>query len=477
MGKLWLFLLTILCTSAPPSLAQSQRKGLIDSLSSFPDRFLSSLQRKASSLEERIIRKTEKTLNRLERYERKIYRQVKRKDSLAAEQFLAESKSKYDELRQGINANGKLIVPKQYIPYFDTLKTSLSFLASQRDKLSKAIPLDKLGAARDKLSELDQKLQYTNQVREFIRTRRRDLQAQFNQLGIVRELKAYNKELYYYSEQIKAYKDILQDPAKLERKAVSFIQKLPFFQKFMQEHSELAALFPLPDNYGSPLALQGLQTRASVQGMIQQQMQAAGPNVTAVMQQNIQNAQGQLRQWREKINQLGGMSSDQEIPDFKPNTQKTKTFWQRLEYGTNLQNTRANSFLPVTSDLGLSVGFKINDKSVVGVGASYMMGWGKDIRQITISHEGVGLRSYLDWKLKGSFYLSGGYEQNYRKRFDNVQQLRDPQQWTNSALAGISKKVSISKKLKGDIKILFDFLYRSHNPVSQPILFRFGYNF
>lgn len=477
MRKLWLFLLTILCALAQPTTGQTPRKSFIDSLSSFPARFLSSLHHKASSLEEKIIRKTEKTLNRLERQERKIYRQLKQKDSLAAEQFLAESKSKYDEIRKGLKGNGKINVPKQYIPYFDTLKTSLSFLASQQDQLGNAIPVDKLAAAREKLSEFDQKLQYTNQVREFIRSRRKDLQARFDQLGIVRDLKAYNKELYYYSEQIKEYKNILQDPAKIERKALSLIRKLPFFQKFMQEHSELAALFPLPDNYGSPLALQGLQTRASVQGMIQQQMQAAGPNAAAVMQQNIQQAQGQLRQWREKINQLGGMSSDQEIPEFKPNTQKTKSFWQRLEYGTNLQNTRANSFLPVTSDLGLSVGFKINDKSVVGVGASYKMGWGKDIRHITLSHEGVGLRSYLDWKLKGSFYISGGYEQNYRQRFENVQQLRDPQRWLQSGLIGLSKKYSLGKKLRGDVKLFFDFLYKSHAPATQPVLFRFGYGF
>ena len=39
--------------------------------------------------------------------------------------------------------------------------------------------------------------------------------------------------------------------------------------------------------------------------------------------QGIRSAQGQLRQWKEKLDQMGGMSSDAEIPDFKPNTQKT----------------------------------------------------------------------------------------------------------------------------------------------------------
>ena len=62
----------------------------------------------------------------------------------------------------------------------------------------------------------------------------------------------------------------------------------------------------------------------------------------------------------------------------------------------------------------MSVGYKLTDKSVVGVGASYKMGWGKDIKNIVISTQGLGLRSYMDVKLKGSFYASGGFEYNYQ---------------------------------------------------------------
>ncbi len=456
----------------------SQKESKAEIITSFPSRFLEKLDTRASSLEQKIISKTEKTLAKLQRQEKRLYKKLLKKDSVAAQQLFANSQAKYEELRNGLNDKSAQVTgASQYFPYFDTLKTSLKFLASNNNDVFKNLPLKDLKQTSDAVKGLDNKLQYASQVKAFIKERRELLREKLVQLGFVKELKRYNKEVYYYSEQIKEYKEVLQNPEKLERKALLLIQRLPLFQRFMQEHSELAALFPIPDNYGTPLALQGLQTRASVQNAIQQQMQAAGPNATAVMQQNIQAAQVQLRQWREKVNQLGGMSSDQEIPDFKPNSQKTKSFWQRLEYGTNLQNTRANSFLPVTSDLGLSVGFKINDKSIVGVGASYKMGWGKDIRHIKISHEGVGLRSYFDWKLKGSFYISGGYEQNYRQRFDNIQHLRNPSQWQQSGLIGLSKKYSINKKLKGNIKILFDFLSGSHSPQTQPVLFRLGYGF
>ena len=123
-------------------------------------------------------------------------------------------------------------------------------------------------------------------------------------------------------------------------------------------------------------------------------------------------------------------SSDAEMPEgFKPNDQKTKSFLKRLEYGTNIQSQKASYFFPTTSDFGLSVGYKLNDKSIIGIGASYKLGLGKGWNDIKLSSEGIGLRSFIDWKVKGSFWISGGYEQNYRSAFKNFSQLQSVNDW------------------------------------------------
>src|SRR6201991_2267036 len=101
------------------------------------------------------------------------------------------------------------------------------------------------------------------------------------------------------------------------------------------------------------------------------------------------------------------------MPDFKPNDQRTKTFWRRLEYGTNFQTTRNNYAFPTTSDLGLSVGYKLSEKSTIGIGASYKLGWGNGIQHIVFSSQGAGVRSFVDVRIKGSFSASGGLEYNY----------------------------------------------------------------
>ena len=165
------------------------------------------------------------------------------------------------------------------------------------------------------------------------------------------------------------------------------------------------------------------------------------------------------------------------IPDFKPNNQKSKTFLQRLEYGSNFQFAKNNSLVPTTADIALSIGYKLNDKSVIGIGASYKMGLGT-IQNISISHQGIGLRSFIDWKLKKQFFVTGGFEMNYNASFKKIDQLKKYNDWQMSGLVGITKKINIKTKWTKETKIqlLYDMLYKQHFPASQPIIFRVGYN-
>lgn len=470
----------LFCLFLTKATAQ-ENPDLVDKITSFPSKFLDKLNKKANELEEKLIAKTEKALSRLEKQERKLQKKLAKKDSLLAAQTFGDIEGKYAALRakldQGANLTSKANL-NHYIPYLDTLKTSLQFLGDKGDQFFKQglLQKDKLDGALASVKGFDDKLSQANAIRDYLKQRRQELREKLGSLGFMKELKKINKEVYYYSQQIQEYKDIFKDPQKLEQKAIGIVTRLPFFKEFLAKHSELAALFPNNANYGTPAGLIGLQARVDVQALLQRQLQAGGPGAQQYVQQNIQQAQAQLNTLKNKINSLGGGGSDREIPDFKPNNQKTKSFWKRVELGTDLQNTRGTSFLPITSDLGLSVGFRIDDRNVFGFGASYKMGWGKDIRRISITHEGIGLRSYLDIKLKGSFFISGGYEQNYRTRFDNIQQLRvTPSNWMQSGLVGVKKKYSIGKKYKGNMQLLFDFLYKTHVPETQMILFRLGY--
>jgi len=444
-------------------------------IQNIPSKYYSKVQKKYSAIDNNLSKKSIKYLEKLQKQEDRINRKLSSVDSLSArvneavakkyESFIQEFKQKKDKLGK-VNLN-------EYNSYIDTLSTSLSFLKKLGSDGKAALPLEKLDELKDKFNQ-------AAKVNEFITERKDQIQqllSKYTKLpgSLTRQFDKMRKTAYYYKTQANEFKSMLKDPKKIEETAVKVLNKIPAFQKFMKENSQLASLFGLPENYGTPASLAGLQTRASVQNLIQQRIASGGPNAMAQVRQNLSEAQGQLSKLKDKLNKLGGGSGDLDMPDFKPNTQKTKPFLKRLEYGANVQFSKNNQWVPSAANVALTLGYKINDKSSAGIGVSYSVGLGT-IQHIEITSQGIGLRSYLDWKIKKSFYASGGYEMNYNSAIKNIEELKNESAWQRSALLGISKKYKITKKVIGNLQMLYDFLAYKHRPVSQPFLFRVGYN-
>ena len=335
-----------------------------------------------------------------------------------------------------------------------------------------------------------------------MKERRTYLKEQLGQLGFAKELKQLNKKAHYYNQQLNEYKSILSDHKKMERKTIELLSGSRVFKDFMRKNSMLASLFRLPGDDPSSFggagggSLAGLQTRTQVNNLVQQQIAAAGPDARQQFSQNMQAAQAELNQLKDKITKLGGNNSEEELPDFKLSSQKTKSFWKRIELGTNIQSQKPNGYFPVTSDIGLSAGYKLNDRSIIGIGSSYKVGWGQNIKHINITHQGIGLRSFMEWKLTspfggdrrsgtkfgkgaGSFWLSYGYEMNYRSEFKRIEELKGLYAFQRSGLIGLSKVVSLKAKFfkKTKLQLLWDFLSYQQMPRTQPLKFRIGYNF
>lgn len=448
----------------------------------FPDKLFGKINGKAEKLQQQFISQSEKYLHKLAKQERKLKRQLAKKDSAAANRLFANTDSTYQQLTNKFkNETGKVArLRNVYNGHLDSVTTSLNFLKD--DKLAGAAPevAAKIKESLGKLEAVQGKFNQAEAVQQFLKQRQQYLKEQLSKYGLAKTLAPLQKQVYYYRAQMDEYKKMWESPSQLEAKAIQLLSQTEVFRDFFNKNSQLASLFRLPGSSASPVGgvlATGLQTRASLQQDLMQRF-GSGPNVQRALQQGMGEAQAQINQVKDQLNKLSsGGGRDVTMPDFKPNNQKTKSFLQRLEYGTNVQTAKSNYYFPVTSDLGLSVGYKIDDKKIVGIGASYKMGWGKDIRHISISHQGLGLRSFVDLKIKGGFWISGGGELNYRSQFSTFSVLNDFSPWQKSALLGLKKKYQVRKKLKGNVQLLYDFLYKQQVPVTQPVVFRVGYNF
>lgn len=467
-----------------PALCSAQVRSIDSSYTDISDKALRSIGNSYSTLTDAIDKQTLKLVERMQRKEAKLQKKMQGIDSVKAQQVFAGTQAKYQQLQTQLqnpvsNITNQL---KEYSSGIDSMGTSLQFLLS--NKLS--VPVDKLNEIQNVSSQvqlLQGRLQQANEVQAFIKAREQQLKDQLSQYGFGKQLLGINKEAYYYQQQLQQYKYLVNNPDKLAETILAKVRTLPAFQSFWQRNSMLAQLFPMPQNYGTPAALTGLQTRDQVANIISQRLPgaftpAAGGGGSNYLQQQLQTAQTQINTVKDKISQLGGGSSDMTMPDFVPDQQHNRSFFRRLEYGFNFQTSQATTLLPTISDLGLTLGYKLSDKAVVGLGASWKIGLGHGFNHIAFTNQGLSGRSFMDIKAKGSFWVTAGYEYNYMQQFNKLADLRSNiDVWQKSALIGITKKYSIGKNKQGNIQLLYDLLYNKEVPRGTAFKFRVGYGF
>ena len=474
--------------------------GLVDKVFAFPSKLFGKVQKSSDDLNKQITSQTQKCLARLATREARMKRKLARVDSTKAASLFNGTEIQYAALEQKISSNAVPIgtgTSGEYLARLDSLKTGLSFLQQNPQLLASVKNLNGLNSSLSSVQQLQAKIQSANDVQQFISGREQQLKAQLSQYSFGKELSEFNQQTYYYQQRLTAYKSTLQDKDKMEQAAFTQLNKISSYQAFMAKNSYLGRLFGLPNNYGSPASIVGLQTKDVVKGMIGKlggggMSSASGGNSagggglpgggdpSGFVQQQLGSAQQQLVQLQNKVTQLalpGGGSGAVTMPDFEPNSQKTKTFLKRIEYGFDLQTQKSNYLAPTATAIALKLGYKLSDKSSVGVGASYNLGLGNGLNHIAFSNQGVGLRSYLDIKAKGSLWISGGFEYNYLAAFAGINDIKNFDLWQRSALLGITKKYKVTKNKTGTLQLLYDALYQTHIPQSTPLMFRMGYQF
>ena len=474
-----LFLYVQICTVK--AVAQDADSTL-DALQHIPTRYINTIDSKIDKYSSRITTKTTKTLTKLSRWENKIKSLLEKASPQTAAQLFAPGQPTFTSLLQQIQQGEAIALSyqAQYNKYTDDITTSLNYIAQQKEQLDSGF-IKKATAAHQKMKALAYEEDKSEALQQFIKERKKQLISQaVTHIGQSKYLVKMNKEAFYYAETLKNYKEIFSDSKKAEETVKGILNRIPAFSEFVKKNSMIAGLFNIPD--GTAQLLPGIQTRAGVQSEITQRLTAMGGNAQELMTKNLQAAEAKLNKLKSKMNENNNSGED---VDFKIKDQKSKTFGQRLEYIMNIQFAKSNGFVSSASNIALGIGYKLGNTATVGGGISYKLGMG-NINNIHFTHEGIGLRSFLDWKLpplykkmKNLFSVTGGFEMNYNQHFKDLAFLKNNNVWQRSALLGVTKKMSVKTKwFKGsNVQLLVDLLAKQHIPVSQMMVFRIGYSF
>ena len=350
-----------------------------------------------------------------------------------------------------------------------------------------------------RLYTLQNKLQATTQVQQLVANRKAQLLQAAQRYNLAKSLKKYSKTAYYYNAKIEEYKLAIKDPVKAEKLLLAALHKIPAFQKYFQQYSIIGQLFPQP-NSNAVANLAGLQTRAQVQQQIQA-LAAGSPGGMATITQSIQTAQNQLSQLKAKANSYTSNGGNIDDMPKGANEQKTKSLKQRLIYTANVQTSKGNNYLPNTAQLAVGIGYKLSNTKVVGVQTAYKLGLGNGLNKLQLSHQGFSIRNYADIKMgkKGGLWLTFEEDWNFGSSIHNTNRTNFNTSISTinsnpsptpplgvggalgggalcSSLLGLTKKYNLTSKRKGEIRILYNFLWKQQVG-GQQIVYRTGITF
>jgi DNA repair exonuclease SbcCD ATPase subunit len=437
-----------------------------------PEKYLGQVRKKTDRVASRVGNRTDKALKRLVKQENAMQAKLNKIDSVAAKNIFTTSIAKLNSLRFGLKGKVAATLPIGGNADLDTLENSLKFLNGSKALLGSS--LAKLKGATNSLQELRGRLQQVEDIKAYIREHKQQLREQLKQYtGFTKGLQKMNKEAYYYGQQVNEYKSLLKDKKKAEAKALALLKKMPAYSDFIQKHSQLGSLFGLIASGNVAQSVEGLQTRTQVEQLVQQRI-----GNTPAAQQAVNQAMDQARsQFSELKSKFPDLDNSADMPDFKPNPLKAKSLLQRMEFAWNIQFQKSSKYFPTYADIAGQIAYKFHKNGSLGVGIAYKLAMGKGWDHISFGHLGLGFRSFLDWRIRGTFFINGGFEENYQNTFTSLNQLKSQNMWRGSALLGLSKKYQINPKLKGNIMVLYDFLAPRQLPKTDAIKVRIGYNF
>lgn len=426
-------------------------------------KYLESINSSTSAYAARLNKYSEKVLARFNRQENKMRRKLTKIDPSAAQRIFTDSIG-----HLAAQFKNKVISKVPGSSYLNTTQLSLQYLKNIGGKNQEAI-----NKALDNIENLQGKLEQTEKIKEFLNERRKELQYELSQYtGFNKNLQKLNKEAYYYREQLSEYKSIYENPDKAINKTIELLKAIPAYNDFIARNAQLTSLLNLGSNYNAARSLEGLQLRTQVEQVLQTRVGTAPNGMLAVSEQ--------LNQARDRMNDLKAkfpnLDNAGEMPQFNPNPMKTKRWFEHLEPGGNIQFQKNNYYFPTLAELAGQLAYRFHKNGSVGIGASYRIGLGEGWNKIQFSRQGTGLRSFLDWKIKSTFYINGGFEMNKTTNLLNDQAIKNWNGWKSSALIGINRKQKVSPKLKLNTMILYDFL-ATYQPQSDKIKIRIGYTY
>ncbi|MBK7764414.1 MAG: hypothetical protein IPI46_13890 [Bacteroidetes bacterium] len=365
----------------------------------------------------------------------------------------------------------------------DSLKKIENYATSKLNTAKSVF--DKIGFETSKLEELNslqEKLDYNQALNNQIQS----ITSQYKGFG---NIKGIEKQTYYYQQQLKAFKNIANDPSILEEKALNYLRGMKGFEEHLSNsHYSLAGKQnsngSIQNNLSAgDLEKMGYQTKRQVNKQLSTQIGNSSEKLQELNTQ-VKKQVEDIKKVKQDITKAKDALHKIKKPSFKVNSMRELPLRLRLEKSYNWQVLKSNNDLPAILEMNAQLGFKHTPRLTYSFVAGGSLGMGTNWQNIKLSFE--GLRIGVNANVKWIFGISGqvGYERVYKNYQDTKlipatdgipqQLITTTKYYRDIAYCGIQKTYKINSKYSGTMLLAYDFLWKSGN-ASTPVIWRFGW--
>lgn len=438
--------------------------------------------------EKRETNQTRKLVNRLAKKEHKLLKQCKSTDSLSLKQ-LTQTVG-FDSIKQMMNNTASAKFVKKSKNKFDKSIDSLKKVSAlATNTLSKASTiLEKVGikgGSMNEINSLESKLDYNQYVQELIQGRTNNWMQVGGKVKGLDGLKGISKQYYYYNQKLKGYKEIANDPSKIEEMALGYLQGIQGFNEAMQTPSlsQSGSVSQGMQSAHSEADLQkmGYQTKSQVRAHMNKQFNLKKPEEMEKLNSKLGEARKQVSDYS---NQISSTKNQIKNLGFKPNPMRGKPFVDRLEKSFTWQVLRPQGLNPATFEANGLLGFKHTGSLTYGLIGGLEIGLGRDWQHIKLFFEGLRLGANIDWKWIWGISGQAGLERLYKKYSQTTMittnegtpssLVNETKYYRDIAYTGIQKTYKINSKYSGTMLLAYDWLWKQGNAKS-PIIWRVGW--
>lgn len=437
---------------------------------------------KLSKYNGRLKRQQTSLLKKLKRKEDHLGSKLKRSDSVSFARFKKQSVS-YDSINKISDAgNSATRIAKKKNAAIDSLRGVQTFV---KDKSGNNGNITEVQNQGTQLNELQGQLNFRAYVNELIAQRTTDLKnlvSPQHSSGF----KGIEKQVFYCRSRMNVFKEMQEDPTKLEEEAMEYLQGTQGFDKAIKGATVGGPGSMESVKDASQLESLGFQTKKQLQTNLQQKFGNGLNDVSKQMSTQLtewQDRQKDLNNISETKKSLHSVKAPQKL-SFKVNPMRGLPFSKRLEKQYSFQTSPAGTDgkQPAQVILSASVGFKHTPKLIYGIGVIGAAGLGQNWQNVRFTFEGVGTKVFATWNWNYGIGLYAGYEKIFkhaafvRNRDESKEEIisspHNTNHYSESVLIGLTKSYNMNNKYNGSIRVLYDIWWQQKG-LRSPIVLQF----